>query len=150
MHYETLSEHQWARVERIYDQLDAGEIEAARLEVDAMLGAHPGHPDLRMVDAAVSLEEGDPERAIECLKGAERSADPAAFFHMRASAAYELTRFEDASADAERALAVSPRLAEAHDLLSRIEAHLGRQESADEHAAVAEAIDSEAFPSPLS
>jgi predicted Zn-dependent protease with MMP-like domain len=149
MSYETLTEHQWARVERIYDQLDAGEIEAARLEIDAMLATQPGHPDLRMVDAAVSLEEGDPERALGCLKGAERSADPAEFFHRRAVAAYELARFEDARADADRALSVMPRLAEAHDLLSRIEAHLGRPDVSEAHAAAAEAIDSEAFPTPL-
>lgn len=149
MHYDTLTEHQWARVERIYDHLDAGELETARREIDAMLAARPNHPDLRMVDAAVSLEEGDAERALESLVGAERSADPAAFFHVRACACYQLARFEDARADAERALAVAPRLGEAHDLLARIEAHLGHDDAAEAHAAAAEAIDPEAFPAPL-
>lgn len=149
MSYETLTEHQWTRVERVYDQLDAGELESARREIDAMLAERPRHPDLLMVEAAVSLEEGDPDRALRSLRGAERSADPAAFFHLRASAAYELARFEEARADAERALAVMPRLAEAHDLLSRVEAHLGRPEQSEAHAAAAEAIDGEAFPAPL-
>jgi predicted Zn-dependent protease with MMP-like domain len=149
MTYETLSETEWERVERIWAMLDEGQAPRARLEIASLLDARPGHPDLRIVDAAVSLDENDPAGALEALRGAERSADPAFFFHLRATALFELVRLEDARDDAERALAIRSDLAEAHDLLGRVLEHLGDTEGAAEHTAEAEAIDSESFPSPL-
>ena len=79
MNYATLSETEWSQVSHVWDLLDQGEVEPARTAVDALLRARPGHPDLRIVEAAVCLDEGEPERALETLKGAERSADPALF-----------------------------------------------------------------------
>jgi len=149
MSYDTLTESQWAEVERIYDLLDEEEPEDARRVLDALLASRPGHPDLRMVDAAVSLEEGDARRALAALQGAETSADPAAFFHLRAVSEYELCRFEQARDDACRAIDILPDYPEAHDLLSRVFAHLGDRERTDEHAEAAEALDPEAFPHPL-
>lgn len=149
MSYETLTEAEWLDVERVWDLLDEGEIERARLQLDAMLARRPGHPDLRIVDAAVALDEGDPERSLRALEGAERSADPALFFHLRARAAYELVRFEEARDDARRALAVRPDMAETHDLLSRVLEHLGDDAGARTHAAEAESIDPDACPAPL-
>ncbi len=149
MEYATLSETEWEGVNRVWDLLDQGEIERARESVDALLRARPGHPDLRIVDAAVRLDEGEPERALESLRGAERSADPALFFHLRALAQFELVRLELARDDALRAVAVNPDLAEAHDLLARVYEHLGEAESARQHAAEAQAIDPSAFGPPL-
>ena len=63
---------------------------------------------MRIVDAAISLEEGEPSVALEALDGAERSADPALFFQLRALANFDLCKFDLARADAERALAVRP------------------------------------------
>lgn len=149
MNYETLTEAEWLEVEKVWDLLDEGAIERARLAADALLARRPGHPDLRIVDAAVALEEGEPERALRALEGAERSADPTWFFHLRGRAAYELARFEAARDDARRALAVRPDAAETHELLSRVLEHLGDLEGAREHAAEAATIDPEAFPPPL-
>ncbi len=64
-------------------------------------------------------------------------------------ALFELARFEPARDDAERALAIHPDLAEAHDLLSRAFEHLGEPERAAQHAAEARAIDAEAYAEPL-
>jgi predicted Zn-dependent protease with MMP-like domain len=147
--YETLSETEWERVDRIWQLLDDGETESARRELDALLRNRPGHPDLRIVDAAVSLDEDDASHALDVLKGAERSADPAQFFHLRALAKYELARFEQAREDAGRALAIRPDMAEAHDLLARSLEHLGEPSLAGEHAAEAHALDPDAFPEPL-
>jgi predicted Zn-dependent protease with MMP-like domain len=149
MSYETLTEPEWTEVERIYEFLDEEDLEAARRTLDVLLARRPGHPDLRMVDAAVSLEEGDASRALETLHGAERSADPAAFFHLRAVAEYELCRFEAARDDAQRALDILPDYPEAHDLLSRVFAHLGEREHSAEHAETAELLDPDGFPAPL-
>ncbi|MFI5370233.1 MAG: metallopeptidase family protein [Candidatus Eisenbacteria bacterium] len=149
MSYATLTEDEWTEIERIYTQLDEDEVEEARRAIDALLETRPGHPDLRMVDAAVSLEEGDPARALETLHGAERSADPAAYFHLRAVCEYELCRFEAARDDAERAVDVLPDYPEAHDLLARTYAHLGNAKYAEEHAEAAETLDPEAYPLPL-
>ena len=149
MSYETLTEPEWTEVERIYDLLDDEELEDARRMSDALLARRPGHPDLRMVDAAVSLEEGDASRALATLHGAETSADPAAFFHLRAVSQYELCRFEPARDDAQRAIDILPDYPEAHDLLSRAFAHLGERELSEEHAEAAETLDPEAFPHPL-
>ncbi|MGH3056083.1 MAG: hypothetical protein ACRDL7_14005, partial [Gaiellaceae bacterium] len=121
--FETLNDTEWDQVSEIWDLIDRGEIDASRRALGALLAARPGHADLRIVDAALALEEGAPHHALETLKGAERSADPALFFHLRALARYELGEFERARADALRALAVQPELAEAHDLLSRIAEH---------------------------
>jgi predicted Zn-dependent protease with MMP-like domain len=149
MDYDTLTETEWERVGLVWDLLDDGKVEHARLEIEALLATRPGHPDLRIASAAVSIDEGEPRRALETLRGAERSADPALFFHLRALARYELAQFEAARDDAQRALAVHPELAESHDLLARVHAHLGDSEAAARHAAEAEAIDPDSFPAPL-
>ena len=145
MSYATLSETEWAQVSQVWDLLDEGEVEQARATVDALLRARPGHPDVRIVEAAVCLDEGEPERALETLEGAERSADPALFFYLRAVARFELVRFEQARDDALSAVAVTPDLAEAHELLARIYEYLGQPEHALKHAAEARAIDPVAF-----
>ena len=145
MQYETLNETEWEQVSRVWDLLEEGHADQARHSLGALLSARPGHPDLRIVDAAVALEEGDARRALESLTGAERSADPALFFHLRALAHYEVARFEPAREDAHRALAVHPELAEAHDLLARIGEHLGDNQMAREHAEAAREIDPDGF-----
>jgi len=147
--YETLTEIEWDKVGHVWHLLDEGEVEQARLALGELLRTRSGHPDLRIVDAAVALDEGEPQAAIEALEGAERSADPALFFHLRAMAEFELARFERTRDDALRALAIHPDLAEAHDLLSRTFEHLGDLEHAAEHGAEAHAIDAASFPEPL-
>jgi len=149
MSYPTLNESEWQEVERIWDLLDEGEVDQARRTVDALLRTRPGHPDLRIADAAVCLDEGEPGRALEVLRGAERSADPALFFHLRAVAHFELVELEEARDDTERAVAIHADLAESHDLLARLYEHLGEPEKAREHAAEAQALDPDAFPPPL-
>jgi predicted Zn-dependent protease with MMP-like domain len=147
--YETLDETEWEHVNRVWDLLDQGETERARLELKELQSRRPGHPDLRIVDAAVALDEGEPAAALDALKGAERSADPALFFHLRAVAAFELARFESARDDAERALAIRPELAESHHLLARALDHLGETDRSSEHAKEAELLDPDSFPSSL-
>ena len=149
MSYATLSETEWEQVNQVWDLLDQGELDRAREAVDALLEARPGHPDLRIVDAAVCLDEGEPEQALESLRGAERSADPALFFHLRALAQFEVVRFELARDDALRAVAVNTGLAEAHDLLARVYEHLGELEKSRGHGAEAQVIDPTAFGPPL-
>ncbi len=149
MGYETLSETEWAQVNRVWDLLDDGKVEEARLAVDDLWRKRPGQPDVRIVAAAVCLDEGEPEAALETLGGAERSADPAIFFYLRAVSRFELIRFEAAREDALRAVAVNPDLAEGHDLLARIAEYLGREDEAREHAAEARDIDPEEFRAPL-
>ena len=102
-----------------------------------------------MVDAAVAIEEGDAARALESLRGAERSADPALLFHLRASAHYGLAEPAPARDDARRALAVSPDAPETHALLARALEMLGDLEPAEAHDRIAYDIDPERFPLPL-
>lgn len=147
--YETLTEIEWEQVNRIWELLDRGETERARLELQALLRKRPGHPDLRIVDAAVALDEAEPDQALEALQGAERSADPALFFHLRAVAHFELAEFEKARDDAERTLAIRPELAETHHLIARAYDHLGDVERARAHGREAEELDPESFPPSL-
>ena len=149
MHYETLSETDWDELGKIWSLLEDGEVESARRELKSRFRARSRHPDVLIVDAAIALEEGEPEQALAALAGAERSADPALFFHLRASACFDLCRFEAARADAERALAVRPEFADAHDLMSRALEHLGDDSGAAEHAELASELESERFPMPL-
>jgi len=149
MTYETLTETEWDRVQRIWDLLEDGEVESARLELDDLMRTREQHPDLKIVDASIAIEEGEPARALESLTGAERSADPAQFFYLRALAKFLLSRFEDARADAGRSLAIHPEMGETHDLLSRILEHLGDEEASRRHAEEANEIDSEEYPLPL-
>lgn len=149
MNYETLTEAEWKQVDRVYDLLDDGKVDQARREADALAKGRPDHPDLKILDATVAIDEGDYDRALRVLAGAERSADPSTFFHLRAVASYELARFQEAREDAERAISVRPEVPEAHDLLSRIVDHLGDHERAMAHAEEAEALDPETFPMPL-
>lgn len=147
--YDALSETEWAQVERIHDLLDEGELDDARVALDAMLRRRPKQPDLRIVDATIHLEEGEAARALDALRGAERSADPAHFFYLRAAALYDLVQFEEALGDCERALAIHPDYGHAWDLLGRLKEHLGDAEGAAKAAATAREIDPEAFPPAL-
>lgn len=149
MDFETLTESEWKNVDHIRELLDEQSVDAARQQVDALLRARPGHPDLRIVDAEVALAEDDPRRALESLLGAERSADPVEFFNLRAQANYHLCRFAEAREDAERAESIDPEFAGIHDLLSRVHAHLGNEDLSTEHALAAAELDPEAFPLPL-
>jgi predicted Zn-dependent protease with MMP-like domain len=149
MSYDVLGEDEWEAVDRTWDLIQRGEIDRARNDTDELLKRRPRHPDLLVLDAAVALEEGQAERALQSLKGAERSADPALLFHLRGLAHYQLVRPEPARDDAERALAISPGMAEAHDLLSKVCEFLGDDEHAAGHAQTAHEIDPESFPLPL-
>ena len=149
MPYETLSEPEWDRVQEAWDALEAGQVDDARAILDRLLAERPGHPDLRMVDAALLLEAGEPVRALGTLEGAEQSADPAAFFHLRGLAQHDLLRFEAALEDGERALAIREDMPEAHDLISRALEHLGRDREAADHAESANDLDAERYPVPL-
>ncbi|HET9325260.1 MAG TPA: metallopeptidase family protein [Candidatus Eisenbacteria bacterium] len=147
--YDALSEAEWDQVDQVWDLLEGSEVDRARTETNDLLGRRPRHPDLLVLDAAVAIEEGDPDRALDALRGAERSADPALFFHLRALARFHRVDLEAARADADKALAVRPQLAEAHALLSRIHELLGDQDSSARHAEAANDIDPETFPPPL-
>jgi predicted Zn-dependent protease with MMP-like domain len=147
--YETLTEAEWTQVDHIHDLMDDGELEDARRTLDEMLRRRPDHPDLRIEDATLRLEANQPGHALAALAGAERSADPARFFFLRAMAHHELSRFAEAEADALRALAVNPGDAAAHDLLSRVRDHLGDAEGAAEASEAAAELDPESFPEPL-
>lgn len=147
--FETLTESEWKRVDHIRELLDEQSLEDARREADALMRARPGHPDLRIIDAEVAMAEDDPRRALEALRGAERSADPVEFFNLRAQANYHLCRFVEARDDAERAESIDPEFAGIHDLLSRVHAHLGNEDVSTEHALAAAELDPEAFPLPL-
>jgi len=130
MSYETLSETEWEAGERVWDLLDEGKTERARVEMDALLESRPGHPDLRITDAAVALDEGEAEHALIALQGAEQSADPPLFFHLRAATHYELAELEAAREDGYRALTVNPEIAETHALLAKTLEYLGDAEAA--------------------
>jgi predicted Zn-dependent protease with MMP-like domain len=147
--YDTLTEAEWDEVDHVWDLLEDGSIEKARGEADTLLGRRPRHPDLLIVDAAVAIEEGDPDRAIDALRGAESSADPALFFHLRSLAHFHQVELEPARVDAEKALTIRPQLAEAHALLSRIHEMLGHESAARRHVEEAHDIDPDTFPLPL-
>src|SRR5690348_15339283 len=147
--FETLSETEWAQVERIRELLDEGEVEEARTALDGLLRRRPGHPDLRILDATLHLEDGEAQEALEALQGAERSADPAQFFYLRADASFDLVRFDDAKRDAEQAITIYENFGHAWELLSRVLDHQGDAEAAREAAERASEIDDEAFPLPL-
>jgi len=147
--FETLTESEWGRVFEVWDRIEAGELDDARHTLSALQKARGRHPDLRIVEAALAIEEGRADRALEALNGAERSADPAQFFHLRALAQFDLFELEAARADAERALAVRPDFAEAHDLMSRVLELLGEEEAASDHAETACELDSDVFHPPV-
>ncbi len=147
--FDTLTEAEWDQVDRVWDLLDEGDLERARLETDALVKRRGPHPDLRVLDAAVAIEEGEAEYALRALQGAESSADPALFFHLRALARFHLVEVEAAREDADKALAIRPELAETHALLAKIHDFLGDPERADEHAEVACEMDPDNFPRPL-
>lgn len=147
--FETLTESEWTKVLEVWDRIEAGELDDARRELTALQKSRGRHPDLRIVEAALAIEEGRADRALDALAGAERSADPAQFFHLRALAHFDLFDLEAARDDAERALAVRPDFAEAHDLMSRVLEFLGDREGASDHAETASELDSEIFHMPL-
>ena len=98
--YASLSESDWAELERIHDLMEDGDREGARAAVDALRAGRADQADLRLLDAQVRLDEGDAEAALALLSGAERCADPAEFFATRASCHHESVHFEAARDDA--------------------------------------------------
>jgi predicted Zn-dependent protease with MMP-like domain len=149
MTFETLSEAEWARVDAAWRALEEGELERARAEVEVLRQRRPGHPDVRIVTAALLIEEGESEDALVMLRGAERSADPALLFHLRATAAFDLARFREAAEDGRRVVAMRPEMAESHDVVSRALEHLGDEAASREHAELAAALEPDRYPLPL-
>lgn len=149
MAYETLTESEWAVVDDVWEALEKDDLDEARARLDRLLRTRPGHPDVRIVEAAVLIEEGEAAAALAALDGAARSADPALYFRLRALAAFHLVRFEAAESEVRRSLAVRPASPESLDLLSRICEHLGRTEDALRHAEEAHALDPESYALPL-
>ncbi len=149
MSYETLNETEWEQVDAVWDLLEKGETEDARRAVDALVARRGAHPDLKIVEAAVLLDEGEARPALHALKGAETSADPAFYFHLMAVAHFELVDLEAARDLAQKALAVQPTRAETHDLLSRVLEHLGDTKGADDHDEEAQVLDPERFTPPI-
>ena len=147
--FETLTESEWEQVLEVWDLIESGELERAHTALAVLLKARGRHPDLRIVEAALAIEDGRADLALDALKGAERSADPAQFFHLRAQAQFDLVELEAARDDAARAIAVRPEHAEAHDLLSRVLELLGDAAGSAEHAEEARLLDAEAFHAPL-
>lgn len=147
--YETLNETEWAALDHIDDLLQEGELDDAREALDALLRKRPRHPDLLVADAQLKLDEGEPHQAFAAIQGAERSADPAHYFFLRAACLYDLTRFAEAEADALRSITIQPSEAMTHDLLSRAREHLGDATGAAEAAEAAAGLDGEHFPEPL-
>jgi predicted Zn-dependent protease with MMP-like domain len=149
MEYETLTEAEWSQVDRAWELLDDGKVAEARAEVDNLYGKRPGHADLRIIEAALQIEEGQASRALQALQGAERSADPALFFYLRARASFDLCNLDAARSDAERSLTIRGDFAETRDLLSRTLEQLGDAEGAREQAEIAAELDHDRFPLPL-
>ena len=147
--YETLTETEWAEVDQIHELLEEGEVDEARKALDTLLRRRPSHPDLKIEDATLKLEEGQPQQALAALQGAERSADPARYFYLRAACHHELSRFAEAEADILRSVAIHPGHAMSHDLLSRVREHLGDAEGAAAASADAHELDPEGYPLPL-
>jgi predicted Zn-dependent protease with MMP-like domain len=147
--YETLNETEWAAIDHLHELLEEGELDDARTALDTLMRKRPRHPDLLIEDAALKLEEAEPHQALAALQGAERSADPARFFALRAACMHELSRFAEAEADALRSIAITSDDAMTHDLLSRTREHLGDREGAAESAEMAAELDAENFPEPL-
>jgi predicted Zn-dependent protease with MMP-like domain len=147
--FETLTEAEWDRVDDAWDLMEAADFDQARVAVDGLLQARGRHPDLALLDAALAIEEGRAEYALQSLQDAEASADPALFFEVRALARFHLVEPESAREDADKALAIRPHMAEAHALLSKIHDFLGDLERAAEHAEAAYELDPEGFPLPL-
>jgi len=102
-----------------------------------------------VADAQRKRDEGEPYQAFAAIQGAERSADPAHYFFLRAACLYDLTRFAEAEADALRSITIQPSEAMTHDLLSRVREHLGDATGAAEAAEAAAGLDGEHFPEPL-
>lgn len=149
MTYDTLTESEWAELQRVWDLIEDGALEDASEALGRLAKRRGNHPDVRIVEAVLALELQQPEQALKRLEGAERSADPAFFFHVRASASYQLARFAEAREDVEREIAIRDDVPESYDLLSRIWDHLGDAERSHEYAEAAAELDSDAFPLPL-
>jgi predicted Zn-dependent protease with MMP-like domain len=147
--FDTLTEAEWDRVDDAWDLLESADFEKARVAVDGLIQTRGRHPDLALLDAALAIEEGRAEYALQGLTDAESSADPALFFEVRALARFHLVEPELALEDAEKALAIRPHMAEAHALLAKIHDFLGDSERSAEHAETAFELDPEDFPLPL-
>lgn len=147
--YETLTESEWEQVFEVLDQLEAGELELAHAGLAALQKARGRHPDLRIVEAGLALEEGRPDLALDALEGADRSADPVQFFVLRAQAHFDLFDLEAARTYTKKAIDVRPEHAEAHDLLSRVLELLGDAAGSAEHAEEARLLDPEIFHAPV-
>ena len=147
--YETLTDPEWDEVDRIWERLEDGAVAEARDGIHAMLKQRGPHPDLRVLEAAIAIEDGRAEHALLALREAEASADPALFFQLRAVARFNLVEVETARSDAEQALVIRPEMPESHALLSRIADFVGDPKAAAEHAQAAFELDAEGFPLPL-
>ena len=71
MTYETLDETEWDSVDQVWDLLNEGRTGSARDAIEVLLARRPGHPDLRVVDAAGKrhIDDGEELAVYQSLPG---------------------------------------------------------------------------------
>ncbi len=138
------------RLERAWDAYDEDDLESAGLEAAKLLDESDGHPEVRLLLAAVRLEEGNPGIALEELERCrDEVEDAVSWSYYRASALFDLLRFADAEEEFRRALEGDPDWAPSLYGLAETLEHLLRRDEAEMMYLRAAEIDPRNYPPPV-
>ncbi|MFH1144782.1 MAG: metallopeptidase family protein [Candidatus Eisenbacteria bacterium] len=135
---------------RAWDAFEEGDLEEAAGVAEQLMRRTHGHPEVRLLRAALLLEEDDATAALADLDAcAGRIEDTVLHAYYRSVALFDLARFEEAEAQLRELAATDLDPGTLHYLRAQVQEHLGRHAEAERDYAAAHAIDAEDFPLPL-
>ena len=146
---EHLTEEQWERLDQAWTEFEEGDLDRAASVVEELMEESAGHPDVRMLWAALLIEDDRPGEAIAHLEAAAgRAEDPSLLEFYRASALFDLGAFEEAESVLEKLSGSDVDPVARLGLRAEILEHMGRMEEADRCDEQAHAEDPEGYPLP--
>ena len=143
-----LDEKNETALAQAWNTYEAGEFERAGREVERLMRRTKRHPEVRLLQAVLGLEAGQPAQALADLDAcAGATADRPLLAFYRGLALFDLARFEEAEAALQEAgVTVEPILIYHR---AQVREHLGRFEEAEEDYRLANEADPQEFPMPL-
>lgn len=135
-------------LEQAWDDYEAGDLQRAGQAVDHLMRRTKRHPEVRLLQAVLWLDAGQPAQALadlEACAGAIEDAALLAFY--RGLTLFDLARFQEAEAALLEAAGTGEPVVTYQ--LAQVREHLGRFDQAEEDYRRAHAADPAEFPLPL-
>jgi predicted Zn-dependent protease with MMP-like domain len=144
-----LSDRLLDRIDKAWDELEKGNIDAASVEAEELMDVTGGHPEVRFLLGATLLESGYASDALEHLESSENLVEnPNVHTFYLASAMLELARFDESEALFRQVMETEEDKTPVQYGLAQVLEHLGQYAEAEKHYEAAYRGDPESYPLP--